>query len=914
MTRTKQHTPRNAKKKVDSPTAAGESPDASGGMPPTLVYDQSFPGSTAVATTDAAAAAGTGSESAPADASDEIVGGGSDQEDAQSSPVGCAAGSDRSEIEGGRRGDANDDDDGDAAGVDRFNWSIEGVEGLDEKQIRHMNAFYALLKKWFSGKEYSSGILTKADYDKRVTHLLGVQRNEVDCCEAYKSGNYYAYKWVKKYRVFTVGDSSVLVLRPDPKKSGAVDVTAMALSYLQKPTYAERLFVDLSKIHKDDHCKGTTFYKRVQETYGNVTRDVCKIFTDVCPHCVLAQTRKKSTAGIKPIITTGLGKRGQVDLVDFQSMPDGIFNYLLNYIDHGVKFLFSIPLVSKRATSVAMALFTIFTQIGPPELLQADNGGEFTNAAHDYAGRAVLLSDDFIDSVITEVKNLWPDCQMVRGSPRHSESNGGVERVNQTIQKKLGAWMKTNNSQHWGFGCKLVTWRYNTQHHRTIGDTPYRLVYGQQPRVGLSNLPVAEDVLNRLSTEADLNHVYAEFEEQAQEEHAQLPESSQQEVDAVANIATAGALVAFSPPATRRKRTDTTSKDARDAKRAKRGALNSAVLLPMLNANTTNTTDVTTAVSSPAGGGKSGDDGVVNNCWLELYDAREGIVFDYEDIKKARVRAQFPIAFCINNKDIHDEANFVPSILHKVQKDLYEVLNADGDRKIEDDIDDDWGNPDERLGSLWSTYVKYPSQTFVDNFRKQLQNHIADTDALDESPTRADLRKNAAENMSKKAEGVRKKILEKSPELVVKKGDVVLVPLDDVDCTKVDPGNLIGVVVSTDKRHSTCRIAVKHGILHRAYIYHAVKTVDPASNNMDLHDLRDAFDNWRSLPKLTERAAARFISSVGGQGMIHCMCRGECKTNSCSCKKAGRQCSSRCHRNNSRCKNKHAPEIEDDGK
>jgi len=138
--------------------------------------------------------------------------------------------------------------------------------------------------------------------------------------------------------------------------------------------------------------------------------------------------------------------------------------------------------------------------------------------------------------------------------------------------------------------------------------------------------------------------------------------------------------------------------------------------------------------------------------------------------------------------------------------------------------------------------------------------------------------------------------------------------IEGVDCTKVDPGNLIGVVVSTDKRHSTCRIAVKHGLLHRAYIYHAVKTVDPASNNMDLHDLRDAFDNWRSLPKLTERAAARFISSVGGQGMIHCMCRGECNTNSCSCKKAGRQCSSRCHRNNSRCKNKHAPEIEDDGK
>jgi hypothetical protein len=379
--------------RVESPSAAGKLPNVTaGGMSPTLVQDPS-------------------SESAPAEASDEIVGGGH-QGDARSSPVGGADGSDGSENEGGRgdsgaANDANDEDDGDGDGVDRFNWTIKGVKGLDEEQIHHMNAFYVLLKKWFGGKEYTSGILTKADYDVRVQHLLRIKQGDTDCCEAYKSGNFNAYKWAKKYHLFTVGvESSVLVLCSDAKKSGAVDVTAMALSHLQKPTYAERLFVDLSKLHKDDHCKGLTFYKRVRETHGNVTREVCKLFTDICPHCVLVQTRKKTTASIHPIITFGLGIRGQVDIVDFQSMPDGIFQYLLNYIDHGDKRLTSIPLVSKRATSVAMALFTIFTDIGPPKLLQTDNGGEFSNAARDYAGRAVLLDDDFVDSVIKELKNL----------------------------------------------------------------------------------------------------------------------------------------------------------------------------------------------------------------------------------------------------------------------------------------------------------------------------------------------------------------------------------------------------------------------------------------------------------------------------------------------------------------------------
>ena len=116
-------------------------------------------------------------------------------------------------------------------------------------------------------------------------------------------------------------------------------------------------------------------------------------------------------------------------------MPDGLFKYLLNYLDHGVKKLTSFPLTSKRASSVAFALLTIFTKQGPPSILQSDNGGEFSDHAHDHVGRCMVLDYEFIDLVIKEVKNLWPKCMMVRESPRHSESNGGVERVNQRVQK-----------------------------------------------------------------------------------------------------------------------------------------------------------------------------------------------------------------------------------------------------------------------------------------------------------------------------------------------------------------------------------------------------------------------------------------------------------------------------------------------
>ena len=41
---------------------------------------------------------------------------------------------------------------------------------------------------------------------------------------------------------------------------------------------------------------------------------------------------------------------------------------------------------------------------------------------------------------------------MVRGSPRHSQSNGGIERANRTVQYKLGAWMTENNTVRWSVG------------------------------------------------------------------------------------------------------------------------------------------------------------------------------------------------------------------------------------------------------------------------------------------------------------------------------------------------------------------------------------------------------------------------------------------------------------------------------
>jgi hypothetical protein len=63
-------------------------------------------------------------------------------------------------------------------------------------------------------------------------------------------------------------------------------------------------------------------------------------------------------------------------------MPDGTYNYVLDYQDHGIKFCQLCPLRQKIHKAVAIELINIFCIFGPPSILQADNGKEFSHGAN----------------------------------------------------------------------------------------------------------------------------------------------------------------------------------------------------------------------------------------------------------------------------------------------------------------------------------------------------------------------------------------------------------------------------------------------------------------------------------------------------------------------------------------------------
>lgn len=113
--------------------------------------------------------------------------------------------------------------------------------------------------------------------------------------------------------------------------------------------------------------------------------------------------------------------------------------------------------------------------------------------------------------VISEIAEVWPDTKMVHGRARHSQSQGGIERLNRTCQEKLGKWMTTNKSKKWTVGRLFVRWQINTQLHSTVGSMPYSLAFGMNPRLGLSSLPVSKELLDKLQTEAQVPFLELRF-------------------------------------------------------------------------------------------------------------------------------------------------------------------------------------------------------------------------------------------------------------------------------------------------------------------------------------------------------------------------------------------------------------------
>ncbi|CAF0896346.1 unnamed protein product [Brachionus calyciflorus] len=71
----------------------------------------------------------------------------------------------------------------------------------------------------------------------------------------------------------------------------------------------------------------------------------------------------------------------------------------------------------------------------------------------------------------------------------------------------LRALMRDNNSTRWSFGLKFVQISKNNSYHSTIQCTPYYVTLGRIVKLGLSGCNILRELLDKLSTEEDIEKI-----------------------------------------------------------------------------------------------------------------------------------------------------------------------------------------------------------------------------------------------------------------------------------------------------------------------------------------------------------------------------------------------------------------------
>ncbi|XP_060863651.1 KRAB-A domain-containing protein 2-like [Metopolophium dirhodum] len=259
--------------------------------------------------------------------------------------------------------------------------------------------FYEKLQEYYVTKPKKKPF----SQDEQIQMITEIEAAKTKTCTKTRR----EYYLLATYTVFKVAGQNFLIYKPTENEENIRYI----VSY-------EDLYDKIKSFHiNTGHGGNVKLRMAIQKEYY-IPRPAIKIFLTVCQTCSCKKSMNRKLV-IKPITSNDFNERGQVDLIDFQSDPDGKYKWILNYQDHNTKFISLRPMESKRAIEVSTHLLSIFLTFGAPSILQSDNGREFVNC------------------VIDELKQLWPECVIIHGRPRHPQSQGSIERANQDVEHML---------------------------------------------------------------------------------------------------------------------------------------------------------------------------------------------------------------------------------------------------------------------------------------------------------------------------------------------------------------------------------------------------------------------------------------------------------------------------------------------
>eukprot|EP00063_Salmo_salar_P015300 XP_013990135.1 PREDICTED: uncharacterized protein LOC106566551 [Salmo salar] len=190
------------------------------------------------------------------------------------------------------------------------------------------------------------------------------------------------------------------------------------------------------------------------------------MYTDVQTYCKTCPTCQKTSAVRRsdraplcslPVISTPF-KRIAMDIVGPLEKSSAGYQYILVICDYATRFPEAFPHRSITTPKIISALVQLFSRVGIPDEILTDQGTNFTSRLMVQLHRQL------------GIKGL-------RTTPYHPQTDGLVERFNQTLKNMLRKFV-ADTGKDWDKWLPFLLFAYREVPQASTGFSPFELLYG----------------------------------------------------------------------------------------------------------------------------------------------------------------------------------------------------------------------------------------------------------------------------------------------------------------------------------------------------------------------------------------------------------------------------------------------------
>ena len=195
-------------------------------------------------------------------------------------------------------------------------------------------------------------------------------------------------------------------------------------------------------------------------------------------------------APLKPLACSGLGELLHVDFTSIEeTVPlhqEPVIKNVMVMQDHFSKYVVAYVVKDQTArTATEMLRNGYFGLFGAPAYLVSDQGKAFTG------------------HLISNLCELY-SVQKLRTLPHHAQTNGQIERMNQTIIRMIGK-LEEDKKACWSEHLPEMLSAYNGTRSAVTGYSPYFLLFGRKSRMPVDCLfPTLHDSLHQAKMEVSV--------------------------------------------------------------------------------------------------------------------------------------------------------------------------------------------------------------------------------------------------------------------------------------------------------------------------------------------------------------------------------------------------------------------------